>query len=119
MIDIVKITTKNPKFIKKGRPTNYSPTNYTNKSLWALFKRRGIARDPLLSLLSTEKGHHNRVPRKSLVQALDHETRLDSTEGWRNQLVKTYDLQLDRQRCLSLSRPLVIPYQDGIDNFLG
>ena len=64
----------------------------TPKKLWSLFKRKGAVRDPLLSLLSTEKGHHHNVPRDSLVKALGSETKLDSTQSWSNTLVKTYDL---------------------------
>jgi beta-lactamase superfamily II metal-dependent hydrolase len=80
---------RNVKLYKVG---HHGSTNATPKKLWALFKRRGAVRDPIISLLSTEKGHHSKVPRPSLVKALDTETKLESTQSWRNKLVKTYVL---------------------------
>lgn len=69
---------------------HHGSTNATPKSLWALFRRRGITRQRLISLLSTEKGHHHKVPRQSLVDALRSETVLHSTDGWRNKLREIY-----------------------------
>ena len=80
---------RNVKLYKVG---HHGSTNATPKKLWNLFKRRGAIRDPLITLLSTEKGHHSKVPRESLLNALDKETELDSTQSWRNKLVKTYTL---------------------------
>lgn len=69
---------------------HHGSTNATPKSLWALFKRRGHENHPLMSLLSSEQGHHHRVPRKSLVEALEAETEFHSTQPWRRRLSKTY-----------------------------
>lgn len=65
---------------------HHGSTNATPKSLWALFNRREQVDDPLITLLSTEKNHHHNVPRKSLVEALEKETELHSTQPWRRRL---------------------------------
>jgi hypothetical protein len=69
---------------------HHGSTNATPKSLWSLFRRRGARRQRLITLLSTEAGHHHRVPRKSLVDALKGKTTLYSTDPWRNKLKETY-----------------------------
>ncbi|MHC4155136.1 MAG: MBL fold metallo-hydrolase [Planctomycetota bacterium] len=69
---------------------HHGSTNATPKTLWRLFRRRGARRQRLVTLLSTESGHHNRVPRASLVEALESETIVHSTEAWRNKLSETY-----------------------------
>ncbi|MBN1360460.1 MAG: hypothetical protein JW993_07705 [Sedimentisphaerales bacterium] len=69
---------------------HHGSTNATPQSLWALFRRRRSRRNPLTSLLSTEKGHHSQVPRESLVEALQTETVLHNTESWPNRLREVY-----------------------------
>lgn len=69
---------------------HHGSTNATPKSLWALFQRKGRADHPLISLLSSERGHHHRVPRKSLVEALKAETEFHSTQPWRRRLSETF-----------------------------
>ncbi len=72
---------------------HHGSTNATPKSLWALFKKRNLQRNRLVSLLSTEKGHHNKVPRKSLVDALKKETQFKSTDEWRyNKIYESIEL---------------------------
>jgi len=70
---------KNTGIYKVG---HHGSTNATPKSLWNLFANRSLRQKPgrLISLLSTQRGEHNQVPRKSLVDALDAETTLYSTE---------------------------------------
>lgn len=69
---------------------HHGSTNATPQSLWALFRRRGARRQRLITLLSTEAGHHNKVPRESLVDALKSDTIFHNTEHWRNKLKETY-----------------------------
>lgn len=71
---------------------HHGSTNATPKSLWNLFRYKGRSRQRLVSLLSTEPGHHNRVPRRSLVNALDSDTVLESTQRWHRKLSETYIL---------------------------
>lgn len=68
---------------------HHGSTNATPKSLWAIFERKGREDHPLVSLLSTEGGHHHKVPRKSLVEALKAETEFHSTQPWRRRLSAT------------------------------
>jgi beta-lactamase superfamily II metal-dependent hydrolase len=69
---------------------HHGSTNATPKTLWRLFRHRGAPQQRLVTLLSTESGHHHRVPRASLVKALENETTAHSTQGWRNKLSETY-----------------------------
>lgn len=69
---------------------HHGSTNATPKSLWELFERRGQAQHPLISLMSTEPGHHHKVPRKSLEDTLKAETEFHSTQPWRRRLSETY-----------------------------
>jgi beta-lactamase superfamily II metal-dependent hydrolase len=69
---------------------HHGSTNATPQSLWALFRRRRASRRRLITLLSTEAGHHSKVPRQSLVDALRSDSILHSTEPWRNKLKETY-----------------------------
>jgi beta-lactamase superfamily II metal-dependent hydrolase len=71
---------------------HHGSTNATPKSLWNLFNHRGKSKVGLISLLSTKKGHHSGVPRKSLVKALEQETILHSTEEWKRELSEEYDI---------------------------
>ncbi len=63
---------------------HHGSTNATPKSLWNLFDNRSKQAQPnrLVTLLSTKRGKHENVPRKSLVEALKSETDLKSTEEW-------------------------------------
>lgn len=58
---------------------HHGSTNATPKSLWALFSKKR-AKKSLVTLLSTTSGHHSKVPRKSLVDALEEETKLHTTQ---------------------------------------
>jgi len=69
---------------------HHGSTNATPKSLWQLFKNRDSVHKKLLSLLSTEKGHHSEVPRESLVKALDSQTKLHNTQEWIRKLSEEY-----------------------------
>jgi len=69
---------------------HHGSTNATPKSLWNLFARRSANDGRLISLLSTKRGHHSEVPRTSLVKALESETVLHSTQGWRRKLREEY-----------------------------
>jgi beta-lactamase superfamily II metal-dependent hydrolase len=71
---------------------HHGSTNATPKSLWNLFNHRGKSKAGLISLLSTKKGHHSGVPRKSLVKALEQETTFHSTEEWKRKLSEEYDI---------------------------
>lgn len=63
---------------------HHGSTNATPKSLWNLFDNRSKQAQPnrIVTLLSTKRGKHENVPRKSLVEALESETSLKSTEEW-------------------------------------
>lgn len=69
---------------------HHGSTNATPQSLWKLFRRRRARRQRLISLLSTEREHHSKVPRQSLVNALQSETALHSTQRWRRRLKETF-----------------------------
>ena len=68
---------------------HHGSTNATPRSLWKLFRRRRARPPRLITLLSTEKGHHHRVPRQSLLDALEKKTDLHSTQGWGRRLSQT------------------------------
>lgn len=68
---------------------HHGSLNATPTTLWDLFQRRGPKGKPgrLVTVLSTEKGHHGsetkgtEVPRKTLLAALSAESDVYSTEG--------------------------------------
>ncbi|MCP4149016.1 MAG: hypothetical protein GY757_14810, partial [bacterium] len=62
---------------------HHGSTNATPKFLWNGFKNRAPSYSTLLSLLSTEKDHHSKIPRGSLVKALKSETKLEISQSWR------------------------------------
>jgi len=57
--------------------------NATPKSLWKLIHEGPAGKTKLKSVLSTMKGKHHEVPQPLLVEALQAETELSSTEGVR------------------------------------
>lgn len=67
---------------------HHGSLNATPKSLWKAFKKRGAAtkKDRMTSVLSTMAGKHGKeekrteVPRRSLVEALRHDTHFHSTQ---------------------------------------
>jgi len=61
---------------------HHGSTNATPKRLWKLFDNRDKLKTTkrMVSLLSTKSGKHEGVPRKSLLTALESETKLLSTE---------------------------------------
>jgi beta-lactamase superfamily II metal-dependent hydrolase len=63
---------------------HHGSTNATPKTLWNLFANRSRKpnADRMIALLSTKRGKHENVPRKSLVNALTTETNLTSTEEY-------------------------------------
>ena len=71
---------------------HHGSTNATPQTLWALFRRRNARRQRLITLLSTEKHHHNKVPRESLVKALQKETAYHTTMSWGKKLKETYTI---------------------------
>jgi beta-lactamase superfamily II metal-dependent hydrolase len=93
---------KNPEIQKKLKDTtlekvgHHGSTNATPKSLWNLFANRSRQPKPnrMITLLSTKRGKHENVPRKSLVDALAAETELSSTEDWEKsrKLCKVFDM---------------------------
>jgi len=85
----VKARLKRTTLYKVG---HHGSTNATPKSAWDLLRGRRTARPSLLTLLSTKKGHHEGVPRPSLVAALKREATLCCTETWGNKLQETYIL---------------------------
>ena len=80
---------KNVSLYKVG---HHGSNNATPKSLWALFSKRSMKKSRLISLLFTTKGYHSKVPRKSLVNALDSETTLENTQKWGRKLKEEYIL---------------------------
>jgi hypothetical protein len=61
---------------------HHGSTNATpRKGLWDSFVHRGKGSDRLVTLLSTKPGKHNNVPRESLLEALEAQSSLTSTEG--------------------------------------
>ena len=74
-------------FYKVG---HHGSTNATPKSLWEYFTDKRTSDKELITLLSTQKGHHHDVPRKSLVDALKSNSKLHSTEGWSTTLKREY-----------------------------
>jgi len=68
---------------------HHGSTNATPQSLWKLFRGRKARPPRLITLLSTEKGCHQGVPRKSLVDALEEKTDLYCTQSWRGKLSET------------------------------
>ena len=71
---------------------HHGSTNATPKTLWNLFRRRNDDRKRLITLLSSEKGHHNKVPRESLLTALEEETELHYTQTWRRKIKETIEI---------------------------
>jgi hypothetical protein len=71
---------------------HHGSTNATPRSLWALFDRRGDETRPdrLITLLSTQTGEHHRVPRPSLVAALQAGSELHDTQRWRDELRRSW-----------------------------
>jgi len=76
---------------------HHGSTNATPKTLFGLFHYKDTHRKRMISLMSTQKGHHNQVPRQSLVDALERETVLYSTDQWRNKLSETYVVLPERR----------------------
>ncbi|MDH4223053.1 MAG: MBL fold metallo-hydrolase [candidate division Zixibacteria bacterium] len=74
---------------------HHGSTNATpRKKLWDLFKYRNTKKPRLISLLSTRKGHHSEVPRESLVNTLNSETELHSTEKFGRKLSEDYEIRI-------------------------
>lgn len=71
---------------------HHGSTNATPMTLWRILTCPRSRRGRLITLLSTESGHHNEVPRISLVKALRDETVLHSTEGWDKKLSEICDI---------------------------
>lgn len=73
---------------------HHGSTNATPQSLWSLFKHRSKKKPRIVSLLSTKKGHHSKVPRESLVKALNSETKMHTTEKYGRKLSEEYEIKL-------------------------
>jgi hypothetical protein len=75
---------------------HHGSTNATPQKLWELFENRGDENTPnrLVTLLSTKEGKHHRVPRCSLVKALQADSTVRATYLWEDsdQISKTYTL---------------------------
>ncbi|MFC2132374.1 hypothetical protein ACFLRG_01100, partial [Bacteroidota bacterium] len=71
---------------------HHGSTNATPKSLWNIIQNQYNKNKCLISLISTKEGHHSEVPRKSLLNALENNSDLFSTQGWKKQLKKEFTI---------------------------
>ena len=80
---------------------HHGSRNATPKSLWALFRHRGDEQQPerLATLCSTRSGKHGsaksgtEVPRRVLVEELRSRSAFASTEDFKGDLSKTFDIE--------------------------
>ena len=79
---------------------HHGSRNATPKSLWALFRHRGDGQQPerLATLCSTRSGKHGsaksgtEVPRRILVEELRAKSAFASTEEFKSELAKTFEI---------------------------
>jgi beta-lactamase superfamily II metal-dependent hydrolase len=82
---------------------HHGSRNATPKSLWALFRRQGDAQLPerLATLCSTRSGKHGsaksgtEVPRRILVEELRAKSAFASTEEFKSELAKTFEIDTE------------------------
>jgi hypothetical protein len=80
---------------------HHGSRNATPKSLWTLFRHRGDEQQPdrLATLCSTRSGKHGsaksgtEVPRRALLEELRAKSAFTSTEEFKSELAKTFEIE--------------------------